>query len=88
MNYDYDLCVLFFYHKNDELTKFHLESLRKSNPLALVLPVSDAEPEQLLPGTVDVARMPPFCDAVGKWRSIDGRIYRWLQIELLTRDDI
>jgi hypothetical protein len=76
MTYDHDLCVLFLYHKCDDLTKFHLESLRRANPRAFVLPVADSEPE-LLPGSIDVSRFPPFCDGLDKWRGIDARVYRW-----------
>jgi len=76
MTFDYNLCVLFLYHKCDKLTKYHLESLRKSNPTAFVLPLTDSVPE-LLPGSVDVARVPRFCDDAQKWRGIDATLYRW-----------
>jgi len=55
MNYAADLCILYLYHECDPLTKFHqfhLESLRQSNPRAIVLPLTDSIPE-LLPGSVD-----------------------------------
>jgi len=83
MTYDYDLCVLFLYHKCDELTKSHLESLRKSNPTAFVLPLTDSVPE-LLPGSVDVARLPHFCDDAQKWRGIDATLYRWFENRTLN----
>ena len=76
MIYDHDLCVLFLYHKCDDLTKFHLKSLRHANPKGFVLPLTDSVPE-LLPGSIDVARFPPFCDEAQKWRGIDATIYRW-----------
>jgi hypothetical protein len=77
--YDYDFCVLFLYHKCDELTKFHLESLRCSNPSAFVLPLTDSA-EELLPGSVDVAKLPPSCRAdAQKWRGIDATLYRWFE---------
>ncbi len=78
MTYDYELCVLFLYHKCDELTKFHLESLRRSNPTAFILPLTDSVPE-LLPGSIDVARLPPFCADAQKWRGIDATLYRWFE---------
>lgn len=78
MTYDYDLCVLFLYHRCDELTNFHLASLRKSNPTAMVLPLTDSVPE-LLPGSIDVSRLPPFCDDAQKWRGIDATVYRWFE---------
>jgi hypothetical protein len=76
MTYDCDLCILFFYHKCDELTRFHLERLRQFNSAALILPVTDSVPD-LLPGSVDVARLPPFCVDSEKWRGIDATLYRW-----------
>jgi hypothetical protein len=76
MKFDYEFCILFLYHKCDELTKSHLDSLRRSNPDAFILPLADTVPE-LLPGSVDVGRMPPFCDEGDKWRNIDATIYRW-----------
>lgn len=83
MTYDHDLCVLFLYHKCDELTKFHLESLRKSNPDAFILPLTDSVPE-LLPGSVDVAQMPPFCADAHKWRGVDATLYRWFHNRTLN----
>src|ERR1700730_6577719 len=76
--YDYDFCILFLYHKCDELTKVHLESLRGSNPNAFVLALTDSVAE-LLPGSVDVAQLPPFCADVEKWRGIDATLYRWFK---------
>lgn len=77
-SYDFELCILYLYHRCDEVTKFHLETLRRSNPTAFILPLTDAVPE-LLPGSVDVARYPSeFADSQ-KWRSIDLTLYRWFQ---------
>jgi hypothetical protein len=76
MTYDQDLCVLFLYHRCDDLTRAHLESLRNANPEAFVLPLTESVPE-LLPGSINVARMPPFCDECPKWRGIDATLYRW-----------
>ena len=78
MTYDYNLCVLFLYHKCDDLTRFHLEILRKANPNAFVLPLTD-DVQELLPGSVDVARLPRFCDDAQKWRGIDATLYRWFE---------
>lgn len=78
MTYDHDFSILFFYHKCDELTKFHLACLSKSNPSAFIVPVTDSVPE-LLPGSVDVGR---FCSSFmtsHKWRSIDATLYRWFE---------
>jgi hypothetical protein len=78
MGFDHDLCVLFFYHQCDELTKTHLASLQKSNPTAFIQPVADSALE-LLPGSVDVGRFPSSFANVSKWRSIDARLYRWFE---------
>jgi hypothetical protein len=72
------LCILFFFHNTDALTKFHLASLRQSNPSAVIVPVTDSVHE-LLPGSIDVAHFPsPWADA-HKWRSIDTALYRWFE---------
>jgi len=78
MTYDHDLCVLFLYHKCDELTRFNLQSLREFNPTAFILPLTDSVPE-LLPGSIDVGRLPSFCDEASKWRGIDATLYRWFK---------
>jgi|SRR5450759_2124016 hypothetical protein len=78
MAYDHDFCILFFYHKCDELTKFHLASLRKSNPAAIIVPLTDSVPE-LLPGSIDVGQFPSSWADAQKWRSIDTTLYRWFE---------
>ena len=74
----YNLCILFLYHKCDELTKFHLSVLCKSNPTAIVVPLTDSVPE-LLPGSIDVSLFPSLFSDAPKWRSIDATIYRWFR---------
>jgi hypothetical protein len=71
-----DLCILFLYHKCDALTLSHLARLRESNPDASIIPLTDGVPE-LIPDSVDVSTLPAFSEAAGKWRSIDGTLYRW-----------
>jgi hypothetical protein len=58
------------------LTLFHLSCLRSSNPSAIIVPLTDDVPE-LLPDSIDVSKLPPFCDDSPKWRSIDNTLYRW-----------
>jgi hypothetical protein len=78
MTFDHDLCILFFFHKCDELTQFHLASLRKHNPDSFILPLTDDVP-QLLPGAIDVARFPSSFATAQKWRSVDTTFYRWFE---------
>jgi hypothetical protein len=58
------------------LTRFHLDTLRKSNPDVFIQPLTDSVPE-LLSGSIDVGTLPPFCVDADKWRSIDATVYRW-----------
>jgi hypothetical protein len=76
VKYDHEFCILFLYHRCDDLTKFHLECLRKFNPTAIVLPLTDSVPE-LLPNSIDVGQLPAFCADAEKWRGIDATLYRW-----------
>jgi hypothetical protein len=78
MTYDHDFCILFFYHKCDEVTKYHLANLRKWNPGAIIVPVTDSVPE-LLPGSIDVAQFPSSWPEAQKWRSVDTTLYRWFE---------
>jgi hypothetical protein len=78
MTYQHDLCILFFFHNADALTQYHLESFRKSNPTAIIVPVTDAVSD-LLPGAIDVAKFPSSWVSAHKWRSIDTTLYRWFE---------
>jgi hypothetical protein len=75
---DRELCILFCYHKCDELTRFHLRSLQKSNPEAVIIPLTDTVPE-LLPDSVDIGRFPSSFDDGQKWRCVDTTVYRWFE---------
>jgi hypothetical protein len=76
MAFEHELCVLFLYHKCDDVTTSHLDSLRRSNPRLPILPVTDSVIDHL-PDSVDVGVFPDrrFCSQ--KWRSIDTTLYRW-----------
>ena len=69
MSYSHDLCILFLYHKCDALTKFHLKTLRDSNPQARIIPLTDTVPE-LLPDSVDVGLFPSSFENADKWRTM------------------
>lgn len=76
MKFEHEFTILFLYHKCDQLTRNHLDSLRMSNPAVVVVPVTDTVPE-LLPGSVDVGKFPDPWASAQKWRSIDSTLYRW-----------
>ncbi len=78
MRFDHDLCMLFLYHKCDELTLFHLESLRKHNPDACIIPLTDTV-QELIPGSIDVSGFDSSFQDAEKWRSIDTTVYRWFE---------
>jgi hypothetical protein len=71
-----DLCILFFYHKCDELTLRHYQSLLDSNPGARVLPLTNSVSEYL-PGSIDVAEFASEWAVSQPWRNIDVTLYSW-----------
>ena len=73
-----DLCILFFYHKCDELTRKHYELLVNSNPDACIIPLTRAVSEHL-PGSVDVAEFAAGWEISQPWRNIDVTLYAWFQ---------
>lgn len=73
---DYELCVLFAYHKVDALTLYHLDLLKRHNPNYLVIPITDDVPEHL-PDGVDVKDFPDPWPKVDPWRRCDTMLYRW-----------
>jgi len=70
------LCILFLYHKCDDLTRNHLNSLTLSNPDAVIIPLTNAVTEHL-PNTVDVASFQSRWPTSNHWRNIDTTIYNW-----------
>ncbi len=78
MTFDHELCILFLYHKFDELTIFHLNSLRSHNQDACIVLLTDTVP-QLIPGSIDVGQFASSWEDVDKWRSIDTTLYRWFE---------
>ena len=73
-----ELCILFFYHRCDDLTRSHLATLRVANPNAAIVPITDSVPE-LLPDSIDVSVFPSRWPTTIKWRSIDVTLYRWFE---------
>ena len=75
----YNLCVLFLYHKRDELTLAHFASLQKHNPDACIIPLTSETLPEPLPGTVNVAGFPSRWESSGPWRNTDLTVYRWFE---------
>ena len=72
----YELCILYLHHRDDAVTRLHMDLLVRSNPFALIVPIVDA-PESALPLSVDVSQLPTPWNTTNKWRSCDTMIYRW-----------
>lgn len=76
-----DLCVLFLYHKSDELAEHHLALLEKSNPGTAIVPIyADPEPDlkpKFLPGTVDARTVSSRWKILSGWKAPDVAVYRW-----------
>lgn len=71
-----ELCILFHYHRVDNLTLQHLHLLKQHNPDAVIIPVTHDVHEQL-PHSVDVKLFQSVWDTGNKWRSIDTTFYLW-----------
>ena len=70
------LCILFLYHKCDELTRQHLESLIQSNPQAVIVPLTDSVSEHL-PNSVDVGEVDDGWQISDPRSNIDVIVYKW-----------
>nr|VFK08180.1 MAG: hypothetical protein BECKLPF1236A_GA0070988_100145 [Candidatus Kentron sp. LPFa]VFK24779.1 MAG: hypothetical protein BECKLPF1236C_GA0070990_100165 [Candidatus Kentron sp. LPFa] len=70
------LCILFLYHKCDDVTRYHLECLLLSNPDAVVVPLTDSISEHL-PNTIDVGEYDDGWCSSDPWRNIDVTVYKW-----------
>jgi hypothetical protein len=64
-----EACILFVHHKNDEVTRAHLEHLRRLNPYPIV-PLKNQSDE----GIVGAIRPPHGEDP---WHGADAPIYSW-----------
>jgi hypothetical protein len=71
-----ELCILFSYHKCDDVTVHHLELLKKHNPSVIIVPLTDDVPEQL-PESVDVKDFPSRWTTKDKWAGVDIMLYKW-----------
>lgn len=70
------LCILFLYHKCDDVTRQHLESLVLSNPDAVVVPLTDSISEHL-PNTIDVGEYDNDWVLSDPWSNVDVTVYKW-----------
>ncbi len=78
-----ELCILFAYHRCDELTLGHYAALQKSNAAYQIIPITDDVPEHL-PGSVDVQSFPDPWPATGPRRRCDTMLYRWFLNRTVT----
>lgn len=74
-----ELCILFLYHKTDEVTHRHLDFFTWFNPQAeIVLIGHDLNDTLESPlRTIDVKQFNSPWDCSDPWRSLDGLIYTW-----------
>jgi len=72
------LCILFAHHRNDSVTRHHLEILKNNNPnVPIVLLCNGAE--EALEGAVDVAMLSPDFRDENKWLGSDAMLYLWFR---------
>lgn len=71
------LCILFAHHRNDPVTREHVEVLRRHNPFPIV-PISNAAIHHL-PGAIDVADASSEFSDEDPWEACDTMIYRWFR---------
>jgi hypothetical protein len=75
----HELCILFSYHADDELTLRHYRELRRSNPAYPIVPLVDEDLATYLPDSVDVRKLPDRWPAAKPWRRCDTKLYRWFE---------
>ena len=68
-----DCCILFLYHKNDEVTSRHLQLIKKHNPDVPVIPLSD--------------EVNGRWEMKNPWRNIDAEVYNWYEGRRTIRAD-
>lgn len=71
-----ELCILFAYHKTDELTLTHYELLKQYNSHYSIIPIADNITEHV-PGTIDVNIFEDPWQKANAWRRPDTMLYRW-----------
>ncbi|MDY6785508.1 MAG: hypothetical protein SW833_23660 [Cyanobacteriota bacterium] len=71
-----DICILYHYHRVDDLTLQHLNLIKEHNPDAIVISVTNDIPEYL-PDSVDVRNFSSVWNTSNKWHSIDTTFYLW-----------
>jgi hypothetical protein len=72
----HELCILFAYHKLDEVTIRHFTLLKHHNPRHHIIPITDDISEHL-PGTIDVKVFDDPWAKTSPWRRCDTMLYRW-----------
>jgi hypothetical protein len=71
-----ELCILYHYHRVDDITWQHLNLMKKHNPDAIIIPVTN-DISEYLPDSVDMKNFSSQWDTSNKWRSIDTTFYLW-----------
>ena len=71
------LCILFAHHRNDAVTRHHLEILRQNNPDPII-PVCHG-PADPVEGAVDVSRFSKRFACDHPWMRGDAMLYLWFR---------
>ncbi|MFT7531215.1 MAG: hypothetical protein ACI9FD_002226 [Gammaproteobacteria bacterium] len=77
----HELCILFLYHKVDDITLQNFDLLTFLNPEDVVVPLA-LDPAQTIPSlleTIDVASLASEWDLSNVWRSVDAVVYTWFR---------
>jgi hypothetical protein len=74
-----DLCILFVYHRDDAVSRRHLDQLTYLNPEDAVVPVTVNADRHLAgaPTTSDIRDCPTPWPLAQPWRSLDAVLYTW-----------
>ena len=72
-----ECCILFVHHRDDEVTRRHLRSLRDLNPYPVVAACNAAE--ECVEGALDVAKLSDEGASEPKWEGPDTILYRWFR---------
>jgi hypothetical protein len=70
-----ECCIVFTHYRDDEITRTHLDLIRRLNPYPVVA-VCNASPERV-EGAIDVDLLSKRWSTEEKWTSADGMLYRW-----------
>ncbi len=72
------LCIFFAHHRNDPVTRHHLDILRRHNPADPIIPICKGASEPV-EGALDVAKLSSDFTDEDKWLGSDTMLYLWFR---------